>query len=147
MRYDCESLESRVMLSVAEPNDTLATADTLAAISQPDGSYAFTVDGDLSPAGSDVDFHKLALPAGVTLTSMKGQCMGRRIGSGLSLLKYELVDSAGTVLVAQTEFGNDDAMLSTLTIPAGGFTLRVSATAQAATITGGAYMCRVVGKL
>src|SRR6185436_10573393 len=129
-----------------EPNDTLATADTLAAISQPDGSYAFTVDGDLSPAGSDVDFHKLALPSGVTLTSMKGQCMGRRIGSGLSLLKYELVDSGGTVLVAQTEFGNDDAMLSTLTIPAGGFTLRVSATAQASTITGGSYVCRVVGK-
>jgi hypothetical protein len=72
--------------------------------------------------------------------------MGRRIGSGLSLLKYELVDSGGTVLVAQTEFGNDDAMLSTLTIPAGGFTLKVSATAQSSTITGSSYMCRIVAK-
>ena len=127
-----------------EPNDTQATADILAAIGNPDGSYAFTVDGDLSPAATDVDFHKLQLPSGVT--SIKGQCMARRIGSGLALLKYGLVDSGGTVLVEQTEATNSDYMVSTLAIPAGGFTLRVSATSQSSTITGSSYMCRLVAK-
>lgn len=127
-----------------EPNDTQAMADSIAAISNPDGTYTFTVDGDLSPAGTDVDFHKLQLPSGVT--SIQGQCMARRIGSGLALLKYGLVDSAGTSMVEQTEATNTDYMVSTLTIPAGGFTLRVSATSQSSTITGSSYMCRLVAK-
>jgi hypothetical protein len=131
-------------LMEAEPNDTLATADTLAAITNPDGTYTFTVDGDLSPAGTDVDFHKLQLPSGVT--SIKGQCMAARIGSGLALLKYGLVDSAGTLMVEQTEATNTDYMLSTLTIPAGGFTLKVSATSQASKTTGSSYICRLVAK-
>jgi hypothetical protein len=127
-----------------EPNDTQATADSIAAVSNPDGTYTFMVDGDLSPASTDVDFHKLQLPASVT--SLKGQCMARRIGSGLALLKYGLVDSGGTVVVEQTEATNTDYMVSTLAIPAGGFTLRVSATSQSSTIKGSSYLCRLVAK-
>jgi hypothetical protein len=127
-----------------EPNDTQATADTIAAISNPDGTYTFTVDGNLSPAASDVDFHKLQIPSG--LTAIKGQCMARRIGSGLALLKYGLVDSGGTLLVAQTEATNSDYMLSTLQIPAGGFTLQVSATSQSSTITDSSYLCQLVAR-
>ena len=48
-----------------EPNNTQATADTLAPINNQDGTYTFSVDGDLNTVATDVDFHHLQIPSGV----------------------------------------------------------------------------------
>ena len=47
-----------------EPNNTQATA-TLAPINNQDGTYTFSVDGDLNTVATDVDFHRLQIPSGV----------------------------------------------------------------------------------
>jgi len=124
-----------------EQNDTLAMAGSLPALSNPDGTYAFTVDGDLTTAATDIDFFHLALPSGVTTVS--GACLSRLLGSGVGSLSYGLVDSSGTLLRVQTEVGNAFHKISQ-TVPAGGLTLKISATIQIAGITGNSYTCRFV---
>jgi hypothetical protein len=127
-----------------ENNDTQANADSLAAIDNLDGSYTFTVDGDLSPAATDVDFHHLQLPSG--LTTINGSCVAQRLGSGLTSLLYKLVKSDGTVQYQQTETGNTDSTIGNMQIPTGGLTISVSATGQLAGITNSSYVCRFVAK-
>ena len=133
---DAPSLET-------EPNNTQATADSLAARNNMDGSYTFSVDGNLTTAAVDVDFHRLALPSGVTV--LTGSCEARRIGSGLATLDFQLLDSSGTVLSDRTETSNA-SNIGQLSIPAGGLTLRVSASLQSVRATDDSYICRFVAK-
>jgi hypothetical protein len=127
-----------------ESNDTQGTADSLAAIDNLDGSYSFTVDGDLNPPATDLDFHHLQLPPG--LTTINGSCLAQRQGSGLTSLLYKLVKSDGTVQYQQTETGNTDSTIGDMQIPAGGLTIAVSASGQLAGITNSSYVCRFVAK-
>ena len=123
-----------------EPNNTFATADALIARRNPDGSYTFSIEGDLNPAGTDIDFHKVP-PSGVTRVT--GSCNSRRLGSSV-LLAYALVDSNNTTDFEVEESPPIDRSDAS-TIPAGGLALRVRAIAQVAGITDTSYVCNFFG--
>ena len=124
-----------------EPNNTQATADTLAPINNQDGTYTFSVDGDLNTVATDVDFHHLQIPSGVkTLT---GECESLLNGSGVAQFRIQLLGSDGTVLLNQTETGGFRT-IGTFAIPASGVDVRLSGYLQFAGITNSSYVCRFV---
>jgi hypothetical protein len=127
-----------------EPNNTLATADQVAASSNPDGTYTFTVDGNLEPAATDVDFHHLVLPSGVT--NFGGSCKSQSVGSGVASFTWASVNAAGTVVFQIGEAGSDDNPINQMSIPSYGLTFRLSASQQLAGITDTSYVCRFVAR-
>ena len=124
-----------------EPNNTQATADTLAPINNQDGTYTFSVDGDLTTVATDVDFHHLQIPSGPkTLT---GECESQLNGSGVAQFRLQLLGSDGTVLLDQTETGGNRT-IGTFPIPASGVGVRLSGYLQYSNVTNSSYVCRFV---
>ena len=107
-----------------------------------DGTTTFAVDGDSGPPGTDVDFHHLQVPSG--LTKLTGTCASGRYGSGVAGFQLQLVGADGTVLLQLSELGNGDQTIGEFPIPAGGFAVRISGSMLFAGITNSSYICRFV---
>jgi len=110
-------------------------------------SASFFVDGDIAPAGTDVDWYSMTLPGGLTKVSLF--CDAQRQGSGLRNAKFGLYTMGGTNKLGEftekaTEigglFGNN-----AITLPASTTTLLLKAEAgsQDPTVTGAFYHCTV----
>jgi hypothetical protein len=124
-----------------EPDDTLATSWSLEG-SFDTGIYTFVLDGDLLPAGTDLDFIGLIIHQPTTLT---GACQARRRGSGLIGLTYQLVNmNTGVAIASQTESTTADVGISTPVPADGSVVLKIGATSQSATVTDSSYVCRFV---
>jgi hypothetical protein len=130
-------------------NDTAAAAEVL---KTPAGARAgtFFVDGDISAAGTDVDYYTISVPTEAKAASLF--CSAQRKGSGLRGATFSLLKKDDTPLGPNnvlTEAADKDLYLGdtkAVPIPAGTteILLKVEAASQDPNVTGTYYRC-VVG--
>ncbi len=127
----------------SEPDDTINTNVSLdGTFNLDDGSYEYLLDGDLSPAGTDLDFIGLNINQPTILT---GSCQARRRGSGIIGLSYQLLRKGdGSAIASQTESTTSDVGISASVPADGSVVLKISGTSQSATVTDKSYVCRFV---
>ncbi len=126
-------------------NNTAATAEVLKDQKSSGVLASYFVDGDLTVAGTDVDFYSLSIPAGAkTVTTV---CGAQRAGSGLRGFKISLVKSDGTTPLAagatSTESASDDARLQKIALgtTTGTVLFKIEAASQDANVTSTFYRC------
>jgi len=127
-------------------NDTLAGAEALATSSFGNGNTAYYVDGDLTPAGTDVDYYSAAVPANLPVgATVYASCGGQWYGSGLRGLTIALHDDMGNTLTSGVETATLYAYTSQVPVPTGAqnIYLEVSAQSQDPMVTGTYYSCGV----
>jgi len=126
-------------------NDLPTSAEALVQQDNKDGTFNYYVDGDIVPAGTDVDHFAFDVPAGVTRTWV--YCYAQREGSGLRGLHASLLLPDGTPVptAAFTEAADHDVHLSGFSLPAGmsKLLLKVEAASQDPNVTGAFYRCTV----
>lgn len=123
-------------------NNLPATAEPIA--TPPNVSTAaFFVDGDIFPAGVDVDWYSLTIPAGSTMANIF--CDAQRNGSGLRGAKFGIYDDKNTKLGEYVEKANADNSLTMVNIPANTakLLLKVEAASQDPIVNSGFYHCTV----
>jgi len=125
----------------SEPDDTINTNVSLDGIfNLDDGTYAYVLDGDLSPPGTDLDFIGLNINQPTILT---GSCQARRRGSGIIGLSYQLLRKGdGSAIASQTESTTSDLGISASVPADGSVVLKISGTSQSPTVTDRSYVCR-----
>ena len=128
-------------------NDTAATAEVLTERGGVSGAASYYVDGDITPAPTDVDYFALGVPAGLTRNTVTVACKAQRRGSGLRDARFELRTDADAAITggSATETATADPALNSVAIPAGAtkLLLRVSAGSQSPTVTSTFYRCGV----
>jgi hypothetical protein len=128
-------------------NGTAATPEPLDLVDNGDGSFSFFVDGDIAPAGVDVDHYVVdasAVPGG----KVNVACSAQRRGSGLRDFTFTLLKgSNGASMPGATEMEEPtlDASIVEVEIPASEPTLllKVEAATQAPNVTSTFYRCGV----
>jgi hypothetical protein len=126
-------------------NGTVAGAEALTLVSSA-SLAAYYVDGDLTPAGTDVDYFSAAVPANLPATAtVYASCGGQWYGSGLRGMTIALRDAAGNMLTSGTETATEYAYTSQVAVPAGAQSvfLEVSGGSQDPVVTGTYYSCGV----
>ena len=121
-------------------NDMTAMAEVLTVAM---GTQSFFVEGDVTLAGTDVDFFSMTVPAGMTKANMI--CGAQRSGSGLRGLKMSLIGMDGmTVIKTGVETADKDLLFQDLNVTAGEKVyLKVEAGMQDPAVTSTFYRCGV----
>jgi hypothetical protein len=130
----------------AGENDMFAGAEALMAQANDDGSTSYFIEGDLLPAGTDVDHFKFAFPADMADT-ISIACGAERSGSGLRGLKATLLDDKGAPIAmgSAVETAEADLLISKLAINAvaGSLAVKIEAASQAPDVTSAFYRCGI----
>jgi hypothetical protein len=121
-------------------NDTTAMAEVLTAAM---GTQSFFVEGDVTIAGTDVDFFSMTVPTGMTKANMI--CGAQRSGSGLRSFKMSLIGKDGTTVIKTgVEAADADLLFQDLNVTAGDMVyLKVEAAMQDPAVTSTFYRCGV----
>jgi hypothetical protein len=128
-------------------NNQPAGAEALMAVAYADGSTSYFIEGDLLPAGTDVDHFSVAVPpsmAGVINVA----CAAQRSGSGLRGLTATVLDSLGTPVggpASASEAAASDLLVSTLPVPIGATSriIKLEAASQAPDVLSAFYRCGI----
>jgi hypothetical protein len=121
------------------PNNTTLTAEALAKAMN---TQSYFVEGDITGAPVDVDYFKVAVPAGTNVISVA--CGAKRSGSGLNGFKVTIVGSDGMKeIMSATEAADKDLFLNAVAVPAGStdLFLKLEAAGQNMGVTSSFYRC------
>jgi len=125
-------------------NGGLQTPESLTGQDMGNGIVLFGIDGDLSPAGADLDHFAMAVSAKKTKVTVT--CAAQREGSGLRGFKVTLLQPDGTPLAGGTaaETATAGLLLNNIAIPTGlsQLLLKVEAASQDPTLTATSYRCQ-----
>jgi hypothetical protein len=127
-------------------NTSFATAETLTAEDTQTGVFSFYVDGDVLPAGVDIDHYALDATVVAEGGRVSVYCSAERRGSGLRALGFALLGgSSGEQLAIASETATEDAALLDVPIPEGEteLVLKVAAGGQAPGVTSSFYRCGI----
>lgn len=127
-------------------NGVAATAEALDDSGGADFLATYFVDGNLTPAATDVDFYSVAVPAGAATISVA--CGAQRSGSGLRGMKFEVVKADGSSLSPKAEgidAADEDVFIDKAAVPSGASTLliKIHGATQDAVVTSDFYRCGV----
>lgn len=125
-------------------NNVAATAEALSDAGEAGFLASYFVDGNLTPAATDVDYYALAVPSGAATISVA--CGAQRSGSGLRGMKFEVRTPANVLVgTTQTDVADDDVFLDKAAVPGGATVLhlKVYGATQDALVTSDFYRCGV----
>jgi hypothetical protein len=123
------------------PNNTTVTAEVLVKAM---GQQSYFVEGDITGAPVDIDYFKVAVPAGLNVVSIA--CGAQRSGSGLSGFKATLLGADGMTMVGTaTEAADKDLFIQNAAVPSGAAELfvRLEAAGQNVAVTSSFYRCGI----
>ncbi|HLM72426.1 MAG TPA: hypothetical protein VK459_07040 [Polyangiaceae bacterium] len=123
------------------PNNTTVTAEVLVKAM---GQQSYFVEGDITGAPVDIDYFKVAVPAGLNVVSIA--CGAQRSGSGLNGFKATLLGADGMTMVGTaTEAADKDLFIQNAAVPSGAAELfvRLEAAGQNVAVTSSFYRCGI----
>jgi hypothetical protein len=125
-------------------NNKYEGAEELAPTDNPNGGTSFFVEGNLTPAKTDMDHYSVAIPTGAT--NLAVFCSAQRSGSGLRDLTVTVLNDDGSATTGLAlETPDNGATIQQLAIPADTkkLIIQLKAGSQAADVTGDYYRCGI----